>query len=153
MNGMTTAESECRFLGSRERSNQTMPIESTATSRAPDPRENDSRNNLTSLEYLIKSLCRCSRRIRVRRVNVSKGGIERAVPEMLPDQERIRASVLEMVKEVQKYVPGYRLVNGPVFDGKKVATFMEVAGLGRQALYAGSWSEWCSDPSRPMAQG
>jgi thiosulfate/3-mercaptopyruvate sulfurtransferase len=30
---------------------------------------------------------------------------------------------------------------------------MEVAGLGRTALYAGSWSEWCSDPSRPAAQG
>jgi len=30
---------------------------------------------------------------------------------------------------------------------------MELAGLGRQALYAGSWSEWCSDPSRPCAQG
>ena len=30
---------------------------------------------------------------------------------------------------------------------------MEVAGLGRAALYAGSWSEWCSDPTRPMAQG
>lgn len=29
---------------------------------------------------------------------------------------------------------------------------MEIAGLGRSALYAGSWSEWCSDPSRPMAQ-
>jgi thiosulfate/3-mercaptopyruvate sulfurtransferase len=29
---------------------------------------------------------------------------------------------------------------------------MEVAGLGRQALYAGSWSEWCSDPDRPFAQ-
>jgi len=29
---------------------------------------------------------------------------------------------------------------------------MEVAGLGRTALYAGSWSEWCSDPSRPVAQ-
>lgn len=30
---------------------------------------------------------------------------------------------------------------------------MELAGLGRTALYAGSWSEWCSDPSRPMAKG
>ena len=30
---------------------------------------------------------------------------------------------------------------------------MEAAGLGRAALYAGSWSEWCSDPARPVAQG
>jgi thiosulfate/3-mercaptopyruvate sulfurtransferase len=26
---------------------------------------------------------------------------------------------------------------------------MEVAGLGRTALYAGSWSEWCSTPAMP----
>ena len=30
---------------------------------------------------------------------------------------------------------------------------MEVAGLGRTTLYAGSWSDWCRDPNRPMAQG
>ncbi|MDB5742904.1 MAG: 3-mercaptopyruvate sulfurtransferase [Polaromonas sp.] len=30
---------------------------------------------------------------------------------------------------------------------------MEIAGLGRSALYAGSWSDWCSDPARPVAQG
>lgn len=30
---------------------------------------------------------------------------------------------------------------------------MEVAGLAGSALYAGSWSEWCSDPRRPVAQG
>ena len=47
-----------------------------------------------------------------------------------PDQETITASVLAMIKEVQKYVPGYRLVNGPVFDGKRVTVFMEVEGLG-----------------------
>lgn len=29
---------------------------------------------------------------------------------------------------------------------------MEVAGFGRTALYAGSWSDWCSDASRPVAQ-
>ena len=26
---------------------------------------------------------------------------------------------------------------------------MEVAGLGRTALYAGSWSEWCNTPGLP----
>ena len=30
---------------------------------------------------------------------------------------------------------------------------MEIAGLGSSALYAGSWSEWCSDTSRPVAKG
>ena len=30
---------------------------------------------------------------------------------------------------------------------------MEVAGFGPTALYAGSWSEWCSDPRRPVAKG
>ena len=47
-----------------------------------------------------------------------------------PDQNAITASVKAMVKEVQKYVPGYKLVNGPIFDGNKVSVFMEVEGLG-----------------------
>jgi acetaldehyde/propanal dehydrogenase len=47
-----------------------------------------------------------------------------------PDEEKITASILKMIGEVQKYVPGYRLVNGPVYDGNKVSVFMEVAGLG-----------------------
>lgn len=56
-----------------------------------------------------------------------------------PDAERITRSVLEMIDEVKKYVPGYRLVNGPAFDGDKVAVFMEVAGLGDYLpTYAGN---------------
>lgn len=47
-----------------------------------------------------------------------------------PKEDEIRASVLRMIQEVQHYVPGYRLVNGPVFDGKRVSLFMEVEGLG-----------------------
>ena len=47
-----------------------------------------------------------------------------------PDQGRITESIHDMIKQVQKYVPGYRLVNGPVFDGNRVSVFMEVAGLG-----------------------
>jgi len=56
-----------------------------------------------------------------------------------PDEARITESVLQMITEVQKYVPGYRLVNGPVFDGNKVAVFMEVKGLGDYLpTYAGN---------------
>jgi len=56
-----------------------------------------------------------------------------------PDQPRIIDSVLSMIEEVQQYVPGYRLVNGPLFDGKRVAVFMEVKGLGDYLpTYAGN---------------
>ncbi|TCS33758.1 acetaldehyde dehydrogenase [Paucimonas lemoignei] len=48
----------------------------------------------------------------------------------LPDQEAITRSVKAMIAEVQKYVPGYRLVNGPVFDGHQVSIYLEVKGLG-----------------------
>jgi len=54
---------------------------------------------------------------------------------------------------------------GPLLDGRPVVQqcgsgatachnllAMEVAGLGVTALYPGSWSEWSSDPSRPMAR-
>jgi thiosulfate/3-mercaptopyruvate sulfurtransferase len=27
---------------------------------------------------------------------------------------------------------------------------MKIAGLGTTALYAGGWSEWCSNPQRPV---
>jgi acetaldehyde/propanal dehydrogenase len=47
-----------------------------------------------------------------------------------PDQEAITRSVHEMIAEVQKYVPGYTLKNGPVFDGLRVSIYMEVEGLG-----------------------
>ena len=49
-----------------------------------------------------------------------------------PDVEAIEKSVREMIAEVQRYVPGYRLVNGPVFDAEtqRVSIYLEVEGLG-----------------------
>lgn len=47
-----------------------------------------------------------------------------------PDQEAIVRSVHRMIDEVRRYVPGYRLVNGPVFDGRRVSIYLEVEGLG-----------------------
>jgi acetaldehyde/propanal dehydrogenase len=47
-----------------------------------------------------------------------------------PDEAAIRRSIADMIAEVQQYVPGYTLKNGPVFDGKRVSIYMEVQGLG-----------------------
>ena len=47
-----------------------------------------------------------------------------------PDRDAITAAIHAMITEVQRYVPGYKLVNGPDFDGNRVAVFLEVAGLG-----------------------
>lgn len=56
-----------------------------------------------------------------------------------PDQAAITESLMDMIAKVQHYVPGYKLVNGPVFEGNKVGVFMEVAGLGDYLpTYAGN---------------
>ena len=47
-----------------------------------------------------------------------------------PDEDAITQSVHDMIRDVQRYVPGYQLKNGPVFDGSRVSIFMEVKGLG-----------------------
>lgn len=47
-----------------------------------------------------------------------------------PNKEAIIKSVNEMIKNIQKFVPGYKLKNGPVFDGNRVSVYLEVEGLG-----------------------
>jgi acetaldehyde dehydrogenase (acetylating) len=46
------------------------------------------------------------------------------------DQEAITRSVEAMVREVQKYVPGYRLKSPPIFDDCRVTVLLEVEGAG-----------------------
>ncbi|MGP6146393.1 MULTISPECIES: acetaldehyde dehydrogenase (acetylating) [unclassified Jeotgalibaca] len=46
------------------------------------------------------------------------------------DEEAIQKSINEMVSEVQKAVPGYRLRGEPLFDGNKITVFIEVEGAG-----------------------
>jgi acetaldehyde/propanal dehydrogenase len=47
-----------------------------------------------------------------------------------PDRQAITASIQAMADKVRSYVPGYRIVNGPVFDDRRVSVFLEVEGLG-----------------------
>jgi len=67
-------------------------------------------------------------------------------------------SPTELRKEfaaILKDVPASEVVN---YCGSGVAAChnllaMEVAGLPGAKLYAGSWSDWISDPSRPVGKG
>lgn len=47
-----------------------------------------------------------------------------------PNRPAITESAHRMIAEVQKYVPGYRLKNGPLFDGRRITFLLEVEGLG-----------------------
>ena len=47
-----------------------------------------------------------------------------------PQRDAIIESVKRMEAEVQKYVPGYRVKEGPVFDGNRVSVYVEVRGRG-----------------------
>ncbi|MDO7788195.1 acetaldehyde dehydrogenase (acetylating) [Desulforamulus aquiferis] len=47
-----------------------------------------------------------------------------------PNEKAIKESIDKMVKEVQKYVPGYRLRVPPIFEGNKITTIVEVEGAG-----------------------
>ncbi len=47
-----------------------------------------------------------------------------------PDEEAVTASVHAMIEEVRRYVPGYTLKNGPVFEERRVSVWLEVEGLG-----------------------
>ena len=47
-----------------------------------------------------------------------------------PDKTAITASFDDMITEVQKYVPGYIMLNTPLFDGNKVTITVQVEGLG-----------------------
>ncbi len=47
-----------------------------------------------------------------------------------PRIEEIAAQVMSMAKKIQKYVPGYKIVLGPVVENNRVTTMVEVVGLG-----------------------
>jgi acetaldehyde dehydrogenase len=47
-----------------------------------------------------------------------------------PDEKNITESVKDIIREVQGYVPGYRLRLPPVIEGNKVTVIVEVEGAG-----------------------
>jgi len=47
-----------------------------------------------------------------------------------PDEEAITNSILSIVSQIQKYVPGYKLRTPPMIEGNKVTVIIEVEGAG-----------------------
>lgn len=56
-----------------------------------------------------------------------------------PDLPALHAAVEEMVRRVQRYVPGYRLVVPPLYEGGRVAMTVQISGAGDYLpAYAGN---------------
>jgi acetaldehyde dehydrogenase len=47
-----------------------------------------------------------------------------------PNMEKICKEVHEMEKKIQKYVPGYKVIIGPIYENGRVTTTIEVIGQG-----------------------
>lgn len=47
-----------------------------------------------------------------------------------PDMDRICSRVHDIEEKIKKYVPGYRIIVGPVYESGRVTTTIEVVGLG-----------------------
>ena len=47
-----------------------------------------------------------------------------------PNMDLIYSRVHEIAKKIRKYVPGYRIVLGPIYENNRVTTSIEVVGLG-----------------------
>ena len=56
-----------------------------------------------------------------------------------PDLDLLKLEINSTVKKIQKYVPGYKLILGPVFESDRVTTMIEVVGRGDfLPIYAGN---------------
>ena len=84
------------------------------------------------------------------------GAVNMPYTHNLDAQGRLRpaAELRQMYQELLGGLPADRLV---VYCGSGVTSVanllaMEVAGLPGGKLYAGSWSEWITDPNRPVAK-
>lgn len=47
-----------------------------------------------------------------------------------PDMDKIKHVVKEMEKKIRKYVPGYKVILGPIYENGRVTTSIEVTGSG-----------------------
>jgi acetaldehyde dehydrogenase (acetylating) len=47
-----------------------------------------------------------------------------------PDMDKICKSVKQKEKEIQKYVPGFKIISGPLYESGRVTTTLQVIGSG-----------------------
>ncbi|MCK9381164.1 MAG: sulfurtransferase [Sulfuritalea sp.] len=86
------------------------------------------------------------------------GAVNRFYADNLDDAECFFKPAEELRREFEKLLDGRPPAQVVQQCGSGVTAChnllaMELAGLSGSKLYPGSWSEWCADPSRPVATG
>ncbi len=85
------------------------------------------------------------------------GALNRPSTQNVGPDGRFRPAA-ELRAEFDALLQGRDPANAVMYCGSGVSAVpnvlaMELAGFASPALYAGSWSEWCRDPSRPDEKG
>ena len=86
-----------------------------------------------------------------RRASTASGSTTSATTAASCAPEELHAEFLEMLGDADPALVVHSCGSGVTACHNLFA--MELAGLAGSRLYPGSWSEWCSDPSRPVATG
>lgn len=82
------------------------------------------------------------------------GAVNRFYRENLDEVERFKTAA-RLRSEFEALFAGRSVEKSAMQCGSGITAChnllaLEIAGLSGSALYAGSWSEWCSDPTRPV---
>ena len=132
------------LLGQTQRGVEYIEVVSSIASRSAGPATRINIDEyIETTENAVRSFSGCARAKVILILNPAEPCIDMQTTVFArvaePDIEALRGAVERMVKTIQRYVPGYRLVVGPLLENDRVVIMVNVQGAGDYLpTYAGN---------------